>query len=548
MSDLAKQIEHDWPEAQRLWASSILLHPPALDSSIEALAYTDLETREVFVNEAQVENLKLRGSVQGILAHEIGHHIKYPCTLALHARLQLLEKQLLHLRHYSLLNLFTDFLINEHVGKTHREPLIAVYTAMGAAESDPPFCFYLACYEELWGLEPGRLRGPLARWMEDKFPGYRGEAQMLASDLFNLAPNVFTQFIYFASVYSRYLGLEQEPKPFLVTRCHGEPSPDDYADAIVPSPAEEAAVERALKEGWIPEGKARDLTGQDSEQDRISTLPGVLGGDARALPKVMAAHYRRLAEPYLMVPPPEKRLGEPIVPTTLEEWEPGEPLRDIDWPATISQRGDRYGAALPLRREREDTEEGVAERPWRARIEIYLDVSGSMPDPKTVINAMTLAAQILALSALRHRGLVRALIYSGNAMKMWAWVRSELRISRFLMNYIGGGTDFPFKVLKESIEECGADQPIRAIISDTDFDSNYGKHQTSARAFAEAAKRSRPLVLLQHGGIDKNVRRYTEAGARVIVVRRLDDFPRLAAALARSLFGDRARREDGGGP
>lgn len=546
MKELEKQLARDWPAAQRLWASSILLSTPTLDPKIDAVAYTNLETREVVVNDAKVEKLKLSPCLEAILAHEIGHHIRYPCTLSLHARLRVLEKQLLRLRQYSLLNLFTDFLINEHVGETLRDQLIAVYKAFGSSKTDPPFCFYLACYEELWGLDPGALLGPLVEWMEQKYPGYRGEAQMLASDIFNLAPNIFTQFIYFASVFSRYIDLEDEPKHFILMNCHGEPGADDYADALIPSPAEDEAVERGIKEGWIPEGKAKDLKGERATEDRISSLPGVLGGNARSLPEIMAAHYRRLASAYIMVPPAEKRFGDPIVPTTLEEWEPGEPLRDIDWQATIAQRGDQFGAAMPLRREKEETEEGTSAKPWRVRIEIYLDVSGSMPDPKTRINAMTLAAQILSLSALRHQGQVRALIYSGNTMKMWEWARSEIRVSQFLMNYIGGGTEFPFEVLSESVSECGPEQPIRAIISDTDFDYNYVHTRGASKIFAEAAKRSRPLVLLQHGGGDRNVKKYGAEGARVIPVTRLDDFPRLAAALARSLFGDGARRASGG--
>ena len=539
---LENRVHDAWPEAKRVWAPSILLGEPALRDKIQALAYTDLETREIFVNPRQVEERGLHESLEGILAHEVGHHLRYPGTLSLHARLQLLEKQLLGLQKYSLLNLFTDFLINEHVGRTHRDQLIAVYRAFGASMEDPPFCFYLAAYEELWCLEAGTLLGAALDPMEKEFPGYRSEAQILAQDLFNLAPNVFTQFIYFASVLVRYIPPESEPATTNPLNCdHSRPGPDDYADAIVPTAAEEEAIDRALEEGWIPKARKTEWTPDQVQARRISALPGTLAGRAHLLPAIMAAHYRRLASAYLIQPPPEQRRGDPLVPTTLEEWEPGEAVREIDWRGTLAQRGDEWGVAQPLKREREDSLEGASPALWIPKMEIYLDVSGSMPDPKSQVNAMTLAAQILCLSTIRHEGKVRALVYSGNTIKSWDWVRSEQVISKFLMNYIGGGTVFPFGELVFSVHECHADPPIRVIISDSDFDANCKGTPNAFTLLSDAAKLSRPLVLLLHRPHKLAAENYRKAGAQVVIVERLDDFPKLAADLTKSLFGDKRR-------
>src|SRR5262249_21697787 len=115
---------------------------------------------------------------------------------------------------------------------------------------------------------------------------------------------------------------------------------------------------------------------------------------------------------------------------------------------------------------------------------------------------------------------------------------SESELSRFLMHYIGGGTEFPFPVLGDSVAECRGRQPIRAIITDPDFDANYDAGTTGehARIFAEAASEAPHLVLLLHRPRPERVRLYESAGARVVAIPAMDDFPRMAVDLARALF------------
>src|SRR5438270_800083 len=76
-------------------------------------------------------------------------------------------------------------------------------------------------------------------------------------------------------------------------------------------------------------------------------------------------------------------------------------------------------------------------------------------------------------TTIRAGGWARAVLYSGAAVPFWEWCRSEAELSRFLMHYIGGGTAFPFDLLRKSIVECGPAQPIRVVITDADFHNNY---------------------------------------------------------------------------
>jgi hypothetical protein len=224
------------------------------------------------------------------------------------------------------------------------------------------------------------------------------------------------------------------------------------------------------------------------------------------------------------------------VPTTLEEWELGDSLRDIDWAATLLLRGRELGGVLPMKRIKVAEEEGLEARLWQPRTEIYLDVSGSMPDPRFQINSMTLAAQILATGTARAGGWVRALLYSRAPVLFWEWARSETEVSRFLMHYIGGGTAFPFAILDASVQECAGDQPIRVIITDCDFDANLDEDPANAGVLSRAIAASPRCVLLLHAPAPERVVGYRALGATVVPVETMDDFPRLAAELTLALF------------
>jgi hypothetical protein len=401
---------------------------------------------------------------------------------------------------------------------------------------DPAMIFQRAVLEELWLSPPGHFLGELEPDFARAFPSYRVDAQLVAQNLFALAPNIPLQFLYFASIAYRYDVAEGEEAASGTDCLEGEPSAEDWAEALVPQPGEKEAIRRALAEGWLPSEVADKLKNQNLEE-RIAALPGSLGGGrAELVTSIMAAHYRREAERWLFRPPAVRVQADELVPTTLEEWDPGDPVAAIDWVATLLQRGEKLGAAMPLLRERIADEEGRGAPAWEGRTEIYLDVSGSMPDPKRALNAMTLAAQILALGTVRAGGAARALVYSTGHEKWWHFSRSEAVLSRFLLHYIGQGTEFPFDVLEASVDELAAEQPVRIIITDSDFDWNYDKHPRNAAIFADAAAASPALVLLLHSPDMKRAARYEAAGARVVPVRRLDDFPRLSAELSFALF------------
>jgi hypothetical protein len=545
---LQEEIARSWPLAQARWSRFLLLNDPLVNDQVHSIAQIELASRQVTLNGALIRQHGLQDCVEGLLAHEVGHHVRYPGTLAVEARLRLLEKSIIPLDGYSLTNVFQDLMINEYLGRELREQFIRIYQAFTSEPAfhadmrwkrDPAFLFYLSLYEVLWELDTGTLIGSPEPEFAAAFPGYRAEAHVLAHDLFRMEPNLYTQFLYFTSVMTRYLKpmIDDRLQQWNACQCAaGQPSPDDWASALTPTDAERQAIERAVKAGWFTEDQADRLQKLNELEERIASLPGFGTEDAALIPEVMAAHYRQLAERYLIKPPPQPRVGEAIVPTTLDDWEFSDPVGEIDWLATLVHKGPELGAAQPLKRMPIAETEGYDLRLWQPRTEIYLDISGSMPNPIYQLNAMTLAAQILTLGTTRAGGMVRAALYSHEPVLYWSWCRSEVEISRFLMHYIGGGTDFPFQLLQKSCDECRRDQPIRVVISDHDFDANFSAHQENHGIFITAAAKSAHWILLLHRPDPAMVKLYQSLGATVVVIADFADFPRMATNLARSLF------------
>ncbi len=545
---LEREIQRCWHTAQFHWSRFLLLADPELSDQMHSIAQIQLATRQITLNRPMIVQQNLVDCVEALLAHEIGHHVRYPGSLVVEARMRMLERSIVPLESYSLTNLFQDLMINEFLGRDLRDQLIRIYQAMTAfpafhAEQawkrDPAFMFYLTLYEQLWDLPAGQLMGASTDEFTAAFPGFRGEATVLAHDLFHMEPNLYTQFLYFTSVMTRYLKplIDEQLQQWRACHCAGDqPSAGEWAEALSPTQAEQEAIDQAIQAGWFTPDQSERLNKLNTLEERIASLPGYGTDDATLVPEVMAAHYRLLAERYMVRPPPLPRLGEAIVPTTLDEWEFGDPVQQIDWLTTFCLRGSVLGAAEPLKRIPYAETEGFDVRLWQPRMEIYLDVSGSMPNPIYHLNAMTLAAQILALGTTQAGGSVRAALYSHACVLYWLWCRSDVEMSRFLMHYIGGGTEFPFELLARSCQECGNDQPIRVVISDSDFDHNLDAQPQHRELFISAAEQSPHWILLLHHPSPDRVKLYRQLGATVIPIEEFSDFPKLATRLAHSLF------------
>ena len=548
----AAEIAAAWQEAQALWDVAVTLSPPEPLARAkgshwpggEPLAFIDMVTRQVVVNLELLAALGARGSLAAVLAHELGHHVRFPHTLGLAAQLELIERRLMPGLASSLTNLFFDLQVNEYVGRTHAAELCAVYRGFIARDGQTSalYWFYLAVYEELWGLGACDLApAGQAADMETRYPGVRAEARLFAQTFWSL-PDAFLQFVYFCSRFLRYVEKpDQARAKFPLAGDVQAPDLDDWDGALQGSPAGEDALAEARARGWLdqPAADAAASSSPATPGDVFRRLAGMPGrAQAEFREALVERQYRRLVDAHLIEIPASLPPPDPLLPTTLEDWQPGDDLRGIDWTASVLQRG-AFAAVAPLRRELEpDTpREGLAELP---AVEIYLDTSGSMPNPAQAENAMTLAALVLATAAIRRRGSVRAIVYSAGPPMISGWMYDEERARRFLLQYSGGGTEYPFAVLEQHARERR--DVLRVVVSDGDFLHN-ARGKGALDTLAAVLPRSRAFVAFLHvwGAQQEDARRLFEplagdARFRCAFVDDLRKFGTMARRLADALL------------
>jgi hypothetical protein len=508
----------------------------------EPLAYIDLVRRQVFVNFELLSSMGAAESLTAVLAHEIGHHVRFPHTLGWDAELRALEQRLIPGLKQSLTNLFFDLQVNEVVGRTHAEALCAVYRGFLRVRPDVPvsplFFFYLALYEELWARLPGDLvpeaqLGP----MEEAFPGHRAEAKMFVQTFYAL-PDMRLQFLYFCATFIRFID-KPDGVGFVIPLAGDVPLPDegDLDAAVHGGGRWEDALEEAKERGWLSgTHDTKDLDPLATIARVTEHLPGQGGGKLRRA--LVGRHYRRLVDQHVLKLPSAPSRPEPYLRTTPEAWEYGDDPSQIDWTLTVLSQG-HLAAVAPLRRELEADVPPPSELGVPA-VEIYLDTSGSMPNPQNQLNAMTLAAQVLSATALRKRATVRGIVYSDGKPAVSPWMYDEETARDFLLHYIGGGTMFPFHVLTELSQE--RPDALRVIISDTDFLSNV-ENVAHMKRLAEAVRRSRAVVAFLAAPDEHRVRQVLkpvlgDKRFRLVVVKWMSEFGPAAAALSEALLED----------
>lgn len=535
--------EDAWTRALAVWDVAIELSRPmawvpAEDRPDEPLAYIDMHARQVVVSYAYLDRIGASDSLPAVLAHEIGHHIRFPHTLGFAAALEILQRRLVPWYRPSLTNLFFDLQVNEVVGRTMAGQLQAVYAGFvrDAGTVDPLFATYLAVYEELWGLDPGALlQGAVPRDMEARFPAWRSSARLFAQTFWSL-PDPILQFVYFCSVFQRYLPDDAERAPCgPMGQDATLPDVDDYAGAMRGNPLVDRAIERAIAEGWVERGSVGTVDPMTAVDQITAGRPGSERVKFRRA--LTGRIYRQLVEEHLIEIPPEPggKEPDPYIPSTTEAWSWGDAANRIDWTASVLASG-ALAAAMPLQRtllpgEPDEVVRGVPS------IEIYLDTSGSMPDPQRAVNAMTLAAQILATATIRQGGLVRAIVYSSGPPLVSDWMRNEEIARDFLLNYSGGGTDYPFALLAASVAE--KPDAVRVVVTDSDFLYNYQYGDGALDRVLPTCRRFVALLALPGGSASAEETLkgpLSQPRFRLVAVRSLADFGAAAAALARGLF------------
>lgn len=557
-----------WERAQQVWGGAVNLSLPLETTPAEedSIAYIELDTRTTRINLVRLHQEGLSEHIETVLAHEVGHHLRYPHTLFECRRQQLFlrEELALSLSSYGevaraesvragkydyVLNVFLDFLINTDLvalceDETRQNSFVALYRTLVTKpyKSSPLTALYMAMYEIAFCVPDGTL---LNEAMQNDLSAvsehWRQQAVRLVNQLEAHQGQVFMQLASFILVITPYLMLDDDKQGQTASLEQNSKMGGELSDEEVSRLLNEASDVRDARRHLRSEQSAGDVRqdakrGQSvqasepsSVQERKGRPPaGFPSGQSAVLQKMVPpsrlalAWYRKTAARADLRLPPSLSLGEPFVPGPMQIWEMGDDLHSLDFTQSLTRGGVLVPGQTTLRREllSDDPEAGAAESPW---IELYIDSSMSMPNPVLEMNPQILAGFALLDAAQRAMGKVRVVQYAsvGQVKVMPDFVSAAQPVETALLEYIGGGTMFPFEILGESVRRFHRRaRVVRVVFSDADFFHNCAHPVQGVDAFAPfalAQRLSQRVVLLLVAGVQPK----TSAEGVVSALRRL---------------------------
>lgn len=505
-------IEPAWERAKETWSRYIRLRPPQVFEDKNAveqagmgkdIARFGMADYDIEVNAMSIREMGLEDLVDVILAHEIGHHALAPGNLLMHARLADHVSSILGTRDKILfmVNVFTDLLVNDHLYTRKHVAIDEVYRriclharARGTdAQGDAFWTVYMRVYEVLWRLPDGSLGGANANAEQDR--DARLSARIVRSfpkDWFNAIKNlafIFKQYLpdnLFASMANR---------PLIDSITAGKDAMEKAWGFSRKSPEEggkpgEFSYDSDL-DGTTPGGNDQQQAGETvrSPEDYLNALEiiGALTDRQRGL----VQYYTELSLPHLVpFPAVEARRGEPV-PEGTDAWTAGEDWHDVDLVESITTSPVIVpGITTRKRVHADDAGTDVTRAP--VDIDLYIDTSGSMPNPATVMSHPTLAAFIICLSALRAGASVQATSWSGprQVMSTRGFSRNKAEILGALVHFWGDGTAFPCQVLERYEARPVDAPPVHVIVISDDDISSMIKPYDSVDASGRVTPRS----------------------------------------------------------
>ncbi len=477
-----------------------------------SFAMIRLQDQTIVVNLEDVAKKGLEDYAVEILAHEIGHHVLAPATLTDHARCLASMRRALptvEAQAPMVANLYTDLLINDRLQRSAGLRMDEIYKLLGnrpITELGPGtlWTLYLRIYEYLWSLPRGSLGGgPTDDALEgDAWLGMR-LVRSYASDWLGAAGK------FAALLLPHLLADQQAAEDFAAlhdTRSAGaggippgltdfsddegdigHPSMDPRITGLDPGETGKSDPPPIPATATLP---GRGQQRQPFEYAEILRAAGWPGSEHDAA----IEYYRELAQRHLVRyprrPAPE---STEALPEGLEPWEIGDPLDECDWFQSVLQSPVIVPGLTTVRRVY-GTSPGKELHREPIDLDIYVDSSGSMPNPAIHLSYPALAGAIIVISALRAGARVRATLWSGRNQFQTTpgFIREETEILRVLTAHYGGATQFPIHALREIFATRRRDErPVHVLsISDdgvtTMFEDldEHGKPgwETTARA------------------------------------------------------------------
>jgi hypothetical protein len=552
-----------WEEALFIWSKYVKLSTPVFCFTKEeetrnhlgsSFAMINLETKSVVVSLRLIEEFKLEDYSVEILSHEIGHHIYCPADLTDHARMiARIRRALPRVEQNApfVSNLYSDLLINNKLKREYSLRIDEVYKKIANGKTDSLWTFYMRTYEILWGLEKGSIAiGELNDSIE-------GDAQIANRLIRNYSRDWVNGSGKFALICYPYL-LENKAE---VSKAIMRPLMDQNSENTTNLPiglteidsdeidsiklSEDDTIGKSIKnvkENPPSRGQARE----PFEYGEILKALGInLTKD-----EMKYRYYKERALPYL-IPFPTKKTPESkeLILEGTDTWDIGSPIENIDWfqtamKSTIIIPGyTTVEQVYGLDKGKEPEKEPID-------LDIYIDCSGSMPDPGYSTSYLALAGTIICLSALRVGSKIQATLWSGakEFITTDGFISDERKILQIVNGYLGGATAFPIHILRDtySKRKPSSRKVHILVISDDGVTTIYDKDEKGNLGFdvlqkaIDASGTGVSFVLNLYSEWTKNpgLVKANSQGVKISVVKNWNDLIDFAKDFSERNYGD----------
>ena len=501
--------EEMWVRAGKVWLGNLQLREPIYLESAKAakkheaegvLACISALTFTTLLNMHYMRERGVDAFLYTFMAHEIGHHAVAPAGFTNQIRLLAAAAATCPESHApGYVNLALDLLINDYLYQEHQLPVDAIYRRL-TKDDDPrgSFRLMLRAMEVLWGCEPlfKRVEGgeiPREDLLTDALVAtysIHGEGRRGA----DLVPFVAlaTRIMMQAEQHSGSYGSEPDNGGWDILRT-GQGG-EEEAEAlrrwlrsggvmVVDEAQRQArrALERTPGVAGAPNPNYRNYA--------PTLLQGIgIGNQAGSSPvsasEVVVAYYETLANGHLFEFLSEKGGHNEGYPESLREWAWGEPLEDIDWVQTAVREGNPLPGINTVAWEYGYEPEPIGMEPFPVDLDLYIDTSGSMPDPKQSMSHIALGAFIFAMSVLRQGGAVRVTIWSYNMDNLLStdeFLTDRDLVLETICYSIRGGTQFPVEHWERAVDDHkGRHNQVHTVILSDDGISTWfhGSYKT----------------------------------------------------------------------
>jgi len=514
-----------WPEALALWSKYTKLSQPHFcfttedenkEGLSESFAMIRLDDQTIVISLAKIRAQRLEQFPLEILGHEIGHHVFCPGDLRDQGRIIARMRHALptlEVQAAQLCNMYADLFINDRLQRTSNLNLLGVYQAMQARHDEegkkfawfkkgPPnprqsqlWTLYMRIYEILWSVKKGGLAlGRIDERLE-------GDAQLGARLIRSYSRDWVNGAASFAALClphimeDKDIDLSKFANGWDVSSCRGQTSSippgltevDGEESSPVVHPANLPELNDSLPEennsnsapdaGTTSTGSNQNTTrGQHREPFEYGAILKSLGIKLTDH-EIAVRYYKERATPNLIRFPARRtpHATDPL-PEGLEPWSVGLPLEEIDWLQSMLTSPTPIPGMTTLQRIW-GASPGNAPETEPIDLDLYVDSSGSIPNPQRSTSFLTLAGAIICLSALKVGARIQVTLWSGPTQFITTdgFIRDEKKILEILTGYFGSSTAFPIHILRETFQNRPANKRAVHImvISDEGVDTMF---------------------------------------------------------------------------